>query len=134
MADPLNVETDLPDIAAVQGTHTAIGGPGVLGVSPANGVIGRSTGDALGSAGVFGEAITGPGVFGSSTSSVGIHATTQSGPAALRAIHAGNGPESLGLAEATARESMGFTKATATQVSSVRAERGPVFQASARAR
>ena len=97
MADPLNVETDLPDIAADQGTHTVAGGPGVLGLSPANGVIGRSTGDGLGSAGVFGEAITGPGVFGSSTSSVGIHATTQSGPAALRAIHAGNGPGVLGV-------------------------------------
>ena len=99
MTEPLNVETDLPDIAAIQGTHTAAGGPGVLGVSPANGVIGRSTGDRLGSAGVFGEAITGPGVFGSSTSSVGIHATTQSGPAALRAIHAGNGPGVLGVSK-----------------------------------
>ncbi len=96
MADPLNVETDLPDIAAVQGTHTSAGGPGVLGVSPANGVIGRSTGDGLGSAGVFGEAITGPGVSGSSTSSVGVDAKTQSGPAALRAIHAGDGPGVLG--------------------------------------
>src|SRR5438552_3474921 len=84
-------ETDAPETAAVRGTHTTAGGPGVLGVSRANGVIGRSTGDGLGSAGVFGEAIDGPGVSASSTSSVGVDAKTQSGPAALRAVHAGNG-------------------------------------------
>ena len=87
------------DIAAVLGTHDGPGGPGVLGVSPANGVIGRSTGDGLGSSGVFGEAIDGPGVSGSSTSSVGIDARSKSGPAALRAIHAGNGPGVLGVSK-----------------------------------
>jgi hypothetical protein len=92
-------ETNLPNIAAVQGTHTAPDGPGVLGVSQANGVIGRSTGDGLGSAGVFGEGITGPGVSGSSTSSVGVDAKTQSGPAGLRATHAGNGPGVLGVSK-----------------------------------
>jgi hypothetical protein len=81
--------------AALRAVHTGAGGPGVLGVSQANGVIGRSTGDGLGSAGVFGEAITGPGVSGSSTSSVGVDAKTQSGPAALRAVHAGGGVAGL---------------------------------------
>src|SRR5437773_4059210 len=90
-------ETDAPETAAVRGTHTTAGGPGVLGVSRANGVIGRSTGDGLGSAGVFGEAIDGPGVSASSASSVGVDAKTQSGPAALRAIHAGNGQGVLGV-------------------------------------
>lgn len=92
-------ETDLPNVAGVQGTHTAAAGPGVLGVSPANGVIGRSTGDGLGSSGVFGEGITGPGVSGISTSSVGVDARTQSGPAGLRAIHLGNGPGVLGVSK-----------------------------------
>ena len=88
-----------PDIAAVLGTHEGPGAPGVLGVSPANGVIGRSTGDGLGSAGVFGEAIDGPGVSGSSTGSVGVDAKSQSGPAAVRAINAGNGPGVLGVSK-----------------------------------
>src|SRR5437660_691275 len=78
-----------PKIAAVQGTQTADGGTGVLGIGPANGVIGQSTGN--GFSGVFGESRTGPGVSGSSTSSVGVDAKTQSGPAALRAIHRGDG-------------------------------------------
>ena len=88
-----------PGIAAVLGTHEGPGAPGVLGVSPANGVIGRSTGDGLGSAGVFGEAIDGPGVSGSSTGSVGVDAKSQSGPAAVRAINAGNGPGVLGVSK-----------------------------------
>src|ERR1700741_1973648 len=101
MPDPTNLigESSLPNIAAVQGTHFADDGPGVLGVSPANGVIGRSTGDARGSSGVFGEGITGPGVAGNSTSSVGVDARTQTGPAALRAVHAGNGPGVLGVSK-----------------------------------
>ena len=37
------------------------------------------------------RARTGPGVSGFSTSSVGVDAKTQSGPAALRAVHAGDG-------------------------------------------
>src|SRR5437868_5524795 len=83
-----------PNIPAVQGTQTGDGGTGVLGIGPANGVIGQSTGD--GFSGVFGESATGPGVSGSSTSSVGVDAKTQSGPAALRAIDAGDGPGVLG--------------------------------------
>jgi hypothetical protein len=81
-------------IAGVQGTQTANGGTGVLGIGPANGVIGQSTGN--GFSGVFGESTTGPGVSGFSTSSVGVDAKTQTGPAALRAIHAGDGPGVLG--------------------------------------
>jgi len=87
------------DIAAVLGTHLGPGGPGVLGVSPANGVIGRSTGDGLGSSGVFGEAVDGPGVSGASTGSVGVDAKTQNGPAAMRAVHGGNGPGVLGVSK-----------------------------------
>ena len=92
-------ETDAPETAAVRGTHAAAGGPGVLGESKANGVIGRSTGDGLGSAGVFGEAIDGPGVSAASASSVGLDAKTQTGPAAVRAVHAGNGPGVLGVSK-----------------------------------
>ena len=86
-----------PNIAAVQGTQTGDGGTGVLGIGPANGVIGQSTGS--GFSGVFGESATGPGVSGSSTSSVGIDAKTQSGPAAVRGVHAGNGPGVLGVSK-----------------------------------
>lgn len=102
MADLTNLigETNDPDLAAVRGTHGTAGAPGVLGVSPANGVIGRSTGDGLGSAGVFGEAIDGPGVSGSSKGSVGVDAKSESGPAALRAVHAGpGGPGVLGVSK-----------------------------------
>lgn len=61
-------ETSKPNIAAVRGTHKGSG-----------------------NSGVFGEAKTGPGVSGVSTSSVGVDAKSQSGPAALRAVHAGGG-------------------------------------------
>lgn len=83
-------ETDTPELAAVRGTH-AENGPGVLGASKFVGVIGKSTGDG-GSSGVAGESTGGPGVVGSSTNSVGVDAHSQNGPAALRAVHAGNGP------------------------------------------
>jgi hypothetical protein len=82
------------DVAAVQGTQTGEGGTGVLGTGPANGVVGKSTGS--GFSGVFGESRSGPGVSGSSTSSVGVDAKTKTGPAALRAIHSGNGPGVVG--------------------------------------
>jgi hypothetical protein len=86
-------------IPAVLGTQTGNGGTGVLGTGPANGVIGQSTGN--GFSGVFGESGTGPGVSGSSTSSVGVDAKTDSGPAALRAIHGGKGgPGVLGISQA----------------------------------
>jgi hypothetical protein len=86
---PVDAQSSDPNIAAVQGTQTGDGRTGVLGIGPANGVIGQSTGD--GFSGVVGESKTGPGVSGSSTSSVGVDARTASGPAALRAIHAGEG-------------------------------------------
>jgi hypothetical protein len=92
--NPVDAISSDPKIAAVQGTQKGSGGTGVLGTGPANGVIGRSTGN--GFSGVFGESATGPGVSGSSTSSVGVDAKTQSGLAALRAIHAGNGVGVLG--------------------------------------
>jgi hypothetical protein len=88
-----------PKIAAVQGTQTGNGGTGVLGIGPANGVIGQSTGS--GFSGVVGESATGPGVAGTSTSSVGVDARSESGPAALRAVHAGvGGPGVLGISKA----------------------------------
>jgi hypothetical protein len=90
-------DSDDPNIAAVQGTQMGDGGTGVLGIGPANGVIGQSTG--TGFSGVFGESATGPGVSGSSTSSVGIDAKTQSGPAAVRGVHSGNGPGILGVSK-----------------------------------
>jgi len=93
----LIADSDDPKIAAVQGTQTGDGGTGVLGIGPANGVIGQSTGN--GFSGVFGESASGPGVSGSSTSSVGIDAKTQSGPAAVRGVHAGNGPGVLGVSK-----------------------------------
>lgn len=94
-------ETSTAGVAAVQGTHSAPGGPGVMGISNANGVWGKSLGDGLGSSGVFGEAIDGPGVAGVSRSSVGVDAKSESGPAALRAIHAGaGGPGVFGQSKA----------------------------------
>ena len=98
---PVIAESNVPTVAAVQGTHTKSGGVGLLGVAKSNGVHGKSTGDGLGSAGVFGEAIDGPGVSGSSISSVGMDAKSVSGPAALRAIHEGTGgPGVLGVSKA----------------------------------
>jgi hypothetical protein len=60
-------------------------------------VLGRSTGT-KGFAGVFGESTGGPGVSAHSTNSVGVDAKSDRGPAALRAIHAGEGPGVLGVA------------------------------------
>ena len=94
-------ETGERNVAGVRGTHTAPGGPGVLGVSNANGVWGKSLGDGLGSSGVFGEAIDGPGVAGVSKGSVGVDAKSETGPAALRAIHSGaGGPGVFGQSKA----------------------------------
>ncbi len=94
-------ESGEPDVAGVRGTHTAPGGPGVLGVSNANGVWGKSLGDGLGSSGVFGEAIDGPGVAGVSKGSVGVDAKSETGPAALRAVHTGvGGPGVFGQSKA----------------------------------
>jgi hypothetical protein len=77
-------------ISAVQGTNTDDNGTGVLGISQGVGVLGQSKGT-KGSSGVRGESTGGPGVSGASVGSVGVDATTQSGPAAVRAISAGNG-------------------------------------------
>src|ERR1700730_8506316 len=86
MANLIGDSSD-PTIAAVQGTQTGDGGTGVLGVGTAHGVIGQSTGG--GFSGVFGQSETGPGVTGQSVSSVGVDAKSQGGPAALRAVNAG---------------------------------------------
>jgi hypothetical protein len=59
--------------------------------STTNGVLGTSTGT-KGFSGVAGESTGGPGVSGHSTNSVGVDAKSDSGPAALRAVHAGEGP------------------------------------------
>jgi hypothetical protein len=78
-------------------------GPGVIGACHGNGF-----------SGVFGESQTGPRVTGESVGSVGVDAKSQGGPAALRAVNAGTGRESLALA-------MGM----ASRVSSARAKTGP---------
>ena len=85
--------------AALRAVYAGIGGPAVLGVSPSNGVHGKSTGDGKGSSGVFGEAIDGPGVSGHSNSSVGVDARSESGQAALRAV--GNGATNGALGQST---------------------------------
>ena len=72
-------------------------GHGVLGIAPHIGVFGSSTGTE-GFSGVHGESTGGPGVSGGSVGSVGVDATTQNGPAALRAVSAGNGHGVLGIA------------------------------------
>ncbi|MEO7792523.1 MAG: hypothetical protein ABIX28_23465 [Vicinamibacterales bacterium] len=46
-----------------------------------------------------GEAPDGPGVSGSSQGSVGVDATTQTGPAAMRAVHSGIGPGVFGVSK-----------------------------------
>jgi hypothetical protein len=96
MANLVGTSSD-PITAAVQGTQTGDGGTGVLGSGKANGVIGKSTGT-KGFAGVFGESKGGPGVSAHSTNSVGVDAKSDNGPAALRAVHAGEGPGVLGEA------------------------------------
>jgi hypothetical protein len=76
--------------AALRAVHAGEG-PGVLGRALNNGVHGHSTGT-KGFAGVFGESTGGPGVSAHSTDSVGVDAKSDNGPAALRAVHAGEGP------------------------------------------
>jgi hypothetical protein len=90
-------DSDEVSVAALQATHSTAGGTGVLGISPANGVVGRCTGE--GFSGVFGESSSGPGVSGSSKTSVGVDAKTEKGPAALRAVHAGDGPGIIGASK-----------------------------------
>ena len=69
----------------------------MFGSAPHIGVFGTSTGTE-GFSGVHGESIGGPGVSATSVGSVGIDAKTQTGPAAVRAISAGNGHGVLGSA------------------------------------
>ena len=94
MGAPKVFDSNDPKVPAVQGNQTGDGGTAILGIGQANGVIGKSVGK--GFSGVFGDSGSGPGVSGNSTSSVGVDATTTSGPAALRAIHAGDGPGVFG--------------------------------------
>jgi hypothetical protein len=84
-----------PNIAAVKGTQTGEDGTGVLGIGQGNGVLGQSKGS-KGFSGVRGESDGGPGVSGASVGSVGVDAKTQTGPAAVRAVSAGNGPGVFG--------------------------------------
>jgi hypothetical protein len=95
---PLDVQSNVSTIAAVLGTNTVTDGVGLFGLSPSNGIHGKSTGDGKGSSGVFGEAVDGPGVAGQSNSSVGVDARSNTGPAALRAVYTGiGGPGVLGV-------------------------------------
>jgi hypothetical protein len=83
--------------AALRAVHAG-SGFGVFGQSDTGiGVSGKTTGGTQGFSGVFGESTGGAGVSGQSTNSVGVDAKTQNGPAALRAIHAGNGVGVLGV-------------------------------------
>ena len=95
--------------AALRAVHAGEG-PGVLGKALNNGVIGHSTGT-KGFAGVFGESTGGPGVSAHSTNSVGVDAKSDNGPAALRAVHAGEGPGVL----AEARNNGVHGKSTGTK-------------------
>ena len=65
-----------------------------------------------GFSGVLGESRTGPGVSAASNSSVGVDAKTQSGPAAVRAIHAGNGPGVLGVSRGNSEGVHGVCEGT----------------------
>jgi hypothetical protein len=84
---PLQADSSDPTIPAVQGEQTGEDGTGVLGIGPGNGVFGQSKGT-QGFSGVHGDSDGGPGVSGTSRGSVGVDARTETGPAALRAIHA----------------------------------------------
>src|SRR5712671_6273425 len=95
MTDGLTGNSSDSSIPAVLGTQTGVDGTGVFGVSDGVGVFGQSTG-IHGFSGVHGESVGGAGVSGTSVGSVGIDAKTQTGPAAVRAISAGNGPGVLG--------------------------------------
>ena len=86
-----------PKIPAVQGQQTGKDGTGVSGVALGLGVFGQSTGP-NGFSGVRGESTGGAGVSGASVGSVGVDARTQTGPAALRAVSAGNGHGVFGSA------------------------------------
>jgi len=84
-----------PTAPALDATQTGIDGTAIIGTANGVGVLGRSNGT-KGFSGVRGESNGGPGVSGASVGSVGVDAHTQTGPAALRAINAGNGPGVFG--------------------------------------
>ncbi len=86
-----------PKVPAVQGLQTGVDGTGVSGIALGIGVFGQSTGP-NGFSGVRGESTGGPGVSAASVGSVGLDAKTQNGPAAVRAISAGNGHGVFGSA------------------------------------
>ena len=86
MGVPVDASSSDPNIAAVKATQTGGGGSGV-----------------------WGDSQTGAGVTGTSTSSVGVDARLQTGPAALRAIHAGDGVGVLGPAMAMDTPVFGVT-------------------------
>ena len=94
---PLTGASADPGVPAVRGLQSGNDGTGVAGIAPGVGVLGQSTGS-HGFSGVRGESVGGPGVSGASTASVGVDAKTQTGPAALRAISAGNGHGVFGSA------------------------------------
>jgi hypothetical protein len=91
----LNGDSSDPTVPGVQGVNTGEDGNGLLGIGQGNGVLGRSKGS-HGFSGVRGESNGGPGVSGASVGSVGVDAKTETGPAAVRAISAGNGPGVFG--------------------------------------
>jgi hypothetical protein len=92
---PVDSASSDPNIAAVMGTQTGNDGTAIVGIGMGNGVFGQSTGP-NGFAGVRGQSNVGPGVSGASKGSVGVDATTDTGPAALRAVHTGHGPGVFG--------------------------------------
>ena len=94
---PLHGESKDPRVPAVEGLQSGDDGTGVAGIAPGVGVFGQSTG-ARGFSGVRGESVGGPGVSAASVGSVGVDAKTQTGPAAVRAISAGNGHGVFGSA------------------------------------
>ena len=91
----LKGDSNNPSIPGLEGVQTGKDGTGILGVGQGNGVLGQSKGS-NGFAGVRGESTGGPGVSGASIGSVGIDATTQTGPAAVRAVNSGDGPGVFG--------------------------------------
>ena len=154
MGSPVDASSSDPNVVAVKGTQTGSGASGVWGDSKTGaGVSGTSIssvgvdaktqsgpaalraiheGDGVGvlgachgngSSGVWGDSKTGAGVSGTSISSVGVDAKTQSGPAALRAIHEGDGVGVLGACHGNGSPVFGAT-----------AKPGPAFPAPASVR
>ncbi len=115
--DPIDAVSSDINVPALMGTQTGVGGTGVLGTGPANGVTGQSTGS--GFSGVFGQSASGPGVSGSSTGSVGVDALTETGPAAMRAVHHGDGPGVLGVCQGSGHSGVFGQSASGPGVSGI---------------